>query len=83
MTPAELADPVARAIAGVPVDETHLDVSELAAFAARDWLRGRRLAEPVAGQGAGLAADGALLVRTADGRHGRVRSGSVVVAAAG
>lgn len=40
--------------------------AERGAFAARDWLHGRALRLPLAGRGAGLAADGALLVSAAD-----------------
>ena len=46
----------------------------------RDWLRGRALAAPVAGTADGLAADGALLVRAADGTTTAVRSGTVALA---
>jgi hypothetical protein len=49
-------------------------------WAARDWLLGRALAAPVAGAAAGLASDGALLVRRADGTTAAVRAGTVVLA---
>jgi hypothetical protein len=52
---------------------------EQARFAARDWLRGRALDAPVAGTAAGVADDGALLVRRADGTTVPVRAGSVAV----
>jgi BirA family biotin operon repressor/biotin-[acetyl-CoA-carboxylase] ligase len=51
---------------------------ELTAFARRDWLNARRLREPVEGTARGLAADGALLVETDDGRVERVVGGSIV-----
>lgn len=56
-----------------------LTEQELAAFAARDWLRGRQLAQPALGRAAGLAPDGALLVAAATGTV-RVREGSVRLA---
>ena len=49
-------------------------------LARRDWLRGRRLAPPLAGIADGIAADGALLVRTPDGRAVEVRAGTVRLA---
>ena len=50
----------------------------------RDWLRGRELTidippEPVAGTGAGVADDGALLVAVSGGSIHRITSGTVVV----
>ncbi len=50
----------------------------------RDWLRGRELTidtppEPVAGTGAGVADDGALLIAVSGGTIHRVTSGTVVV----
>ncbi len=50
---------------------------ELAAFAARDLARGRRAAEPVAGGVEGISTDGALRIRTSDGRVEHVRHGSL------
>lgn len=55
-----------------------LSDEELVAYAARDWLRGRRLREPVAGSAQGVAADGTLLVEGPNGLR-RVGGGSVVV----
>jgi BirA family biotin operon repressor/biotin-[acetyl-CoA-carboxylase] ligase len=51
---------------------------ELTAFARRDWLNARQLRGPVEGTARGLAADGALLVATDDGRVERVVGGSIV-----
>jgi BirA family biotin operon repressor/biotin-[acetyl-CoA-carboxylase] ligase len=56
-----------------------LGVEERARWAARDWLAGRRLAEPVAGIARGLDADGALRVETDRGVR-RALAGHVVVA---
>jgi BirA family biotin operon repressor/biotin-[acetyl-CoA-carboxylase] ligase len=56
-----------------------LSPEERARWAARDWLAGRRLAEPVAGIARGLDADGALRVETDHGVR-RALAGHVVVA---
>jgi len=56
-----------------------LSAVECAAFAARDWLRGRRLRSPAAGRAAGLSADGALLVDSGAGVVA-VREGHVELA---
>ena len=55
-----------------------LSGEELTAFARRDWLNARQLRGPVEGTARGLAADGALLVETDDGRVERVVGGSIV-----
>jgi BirA family biotin operon repressor/biotin-[acetyl-CoA-carboxylase] ligase len=52
---------------------------ELAAFAARDWLRGRQIARPIFGRAAGIAPDGSLLVDSAAGTV-TVRGGHVELA---
>ncbi len=54
-----------------------LDGDELAEFARRDFARGRRCREPVAGTVAGLDASGALIVNTSAGPH-LARAGSLV-----
>jgi BirA family biotin operon repressor/biotin-[acetyl-CoA-carboxylase] ligase len=56
-----------------------LSAEERARWAVRDWLAGRRLAEPVAGIARGLDADGALRVETNRGIR-RALAGHVVVA---
>jgi len=81
LAPEALAEPVAKAIRAITADDPRLDAVELAAFAARDWLRGRPLRAPVRGRGAGIAPDGALIVRTPEGDR-EVRAGSVVLEAA-
>jgi BirA family transcriptional regulator, biotin operon repressor / biotin---[acetyl-CoA-carboxylase] ligase len=55
-----------------------LDDGELAAFAERDWARGRMARAPRAGRVAGIAADGALLVETPAGLEA-CSSGSLVL----
>lgn len=49
---------------------------EVAAFAQRDWLRGRQIRTPLAGRAAGIRPDGALLVDTGAGTT-MVRDGHV------
>jgi BirA family transcriptional regulator, biotin operon repressor / biotin---[acetyl-CoA-carboxylase] ligase len=53
--------------------------AECVAFGMRDWLRGRQLRTPVFGRGAGIRADGALLVDTGAGTT-VVREGHVELA---
>ncbi len=72
-----LVPALSRLAAGGP----RLTDAERGAFAARDWLHGRALRSPVPGCGAGLAADGALLVTHTDGAAPRaVRDGHVELA---
>lgn len=61
----DVLDRLAPHLPGLLTHSVRLTQSECDAFAARDWLRDRRLAQPVAGRAAGLRADGALLVETA------------------
>jgi len=56
-----------------------LSEAECAAFALRDWLRGRQLRSPAAGRAGGLRPDGALLVDLGAGTIG-VREGHVELA---
>lgn len=44
-----------------------LSASELEAYATRDWARGRKVVAPQQGSVAGITADGAVLIETADG----------------
>ena len=60
-------------------DGAVLSAAECAAFAARDWLRGRELRAPVAGRACGVRPDGVLLVARA-GRTVPVREGHVELA---
>ncbi|HLZ44559.1 MAG TPA: biotin--[acetyl-CoA-carboxylase] ligase [Gemmatimonadales bacterium] len=56
--------------------DARLTEFECAAFARRDWLRGRQLRTPLAGRAAGIRPDGALLVDTGAGTT-MVREGHV------
>ena len=72
----DLLDRLVPALARLSASEPALSVDERAAFAARDWLRGRELRAPVAGRVRGVGPDGALLVDAGGGtvavREGRV-----------
>jgi BirA family biotin operon repressor/biotin-[acetyl-CoA-carboxylase] ligase len=80
LTRDDVAGPVAEALRGVDAAAGPLTALERRRFAERDWLLGRELAAPVAGRAAGLASDGALLVRQADGTVTSVRAGTVLLA---
>ena len=56
----------------------HLSRAEMEEFAGRDIAAGRRCHEPVAGLVAGIGADGALLIDTAEGRKSVV-DGSLIL----
>jgi BirA family biotin operon repressor/biotin-[acetyl-CoA-carboxylase] ligase len=72
-----LADliPAVRAAASA---RGHLSERELAEFLSRDLAAGRRCTEPIPGLVSGVAADGALLVATADGEK-RATGGSLLL----
>lgn len=78
--PEALREPVIRAVCSAGQQGGALTAAELGAWAARDWLLGRRLSAPVAGVAAGLAPDGALRVTTDAGETSLVRAGTVELA---
>lgn len=57
-----------------------LAADERARLAARDWLRGRSLAAPIAGCADGISPDGALRILRPDGTSAELRAGSVELA---
>ena len=67
----------------LPATGGTLGQGELAAFAARDWLRGKRLVEPLPGTAEGIEADGSLRVRDAHGVIRLARSGHLVLGTSG
>ena len=77
----DLASPLIaalRAAAGAPGP---LAPDEVAAFGRRDWLAGRLIDAPLRGIADGIASDGTLRVRDANGAVSTVRTGPVLVAA--
>ena len=71
---------VAAAMRALDLGAERLSPAELEFFAARSWLHGREIREPLAGTVAGLNDDGALRVRTPQGSHVSLRHGSVELA---
>jgi len=67
LEPANLVEPLVEAIRRLSPMEPRLTQDELGVWQARDWLRGRRLREPVVGTAQGIGADGALRIRREDG----------------
>ena len=74
-----LTDIVVAALRKLELNGGELSPSELRRFAARDYLRGRAIREPVAGIVQGLSADGALMVRPDTGPPMALRTGSVTL----
>ena len=75
----DVLDRLVPALVGSATLDPALSEQECAAFAARDWLRGRQLRSPAAGRAGGLRPDGALLVDLGAGTIG-VREGHVELA---
>lgn len=75
----QLLDRLVPALGRLAAGGPALSPEECAAFAARDWLRGRRIRSPAAGRAGGLRPDGALLVDLGAGSIG-VREGHVELA---
>ncbi len=80
ITPARLAAPLIEALRRLPLGRPALTDDEIAEWDRRDWLRGRRLAEPVSGIAIGVGRDGTLRVRGTGGSVIAARSGHVVLA---
>jgi BirA family biotin operon repressor/biotin-[acetyl-CoA-carboxylase] ligase len=80
LTPEALEAPVTARLRALDPARARLDPAELDALRERDWLRGRRLLAPAVGRADGIAEDGALLVREADGAARRIRAGTVELA---
>lgn len=76
----ELVEPVLTALRDLDLSAGQLSPAEMTLFARRDWLHGRSVTEPVAGTVVGIHADGALLVRPAQGPDIPLRSGPVELA---
>ncbi len=80
LTPESLVEPIVSQLRSLAPGIGTLSASELAELRKRDWLYGRLLRQPVAGQAAGISAEGALLVRSPDGRTVPLRTGTVELA---
>ena len=72
----DVLDPLVPALGRLTAHGAHLTEFECAAFARRDWLRGRQIRTPLAGRASGIRPDGALLVDTGSGTT-MVRDGHV------
>ncbi|HTI04813.1 MAG TPA: biotin--[acetyl-CoA-carboxylase] ligase [Gemmatimonadales bacterium] len=72
----DVLDQLVPALLRLTAHGAQLTQFECAAFARRDWLRGRQLRAPLAGRAAGIRPDGALLVDTGAGTT-MVQSGHV------
>lgn len=81
ITVEEIAEPVLAALRALDLGIGRLSPGELDRFTGRNWLRGRTIREPVAGEVTGVGEDGALLVRTPAGSGVSLRSGTVELAA--
>jgi BirA family biotin operon repressor/biotin-[acetyl-CoA-carboxylase] ligase len=78
--PDQLAEPLAVALAELGDRSGHLSADELDGFRSRDWLRGKRLREPLPGTAGGVTPHGALLLRRDDGVVQEIRGGTVLLA---
>jgi len=72
----DVLDQLVPALLRLAAHGAQLTEFECAAFARRDWLRGRHIRTPLAGRAAGIRPDGALLVDTGAGTT-MVRDGHV------
>ena len=72
----DVLDQLIPALTRLTTHDARLSEFEVAAFARRDWLRGRQIRAPLAGRAAGIRPDGALLVDTGAGTT-MVRDGHV------
>ena len=79
LTPDQIAPDLVAAVLEASRLDRALTGDEVVGFGQRDWLRGRRMREPVAGVAEGITAEGLLAVRRDDGTLGLVRSGTVVL----
>jgi BirA family biotin operon repressor/biotin-[acetyl-CoA-carboxylase] ligase len=76
----DLTEGIIAALRKLDLKGGELSASELKRFAARDFLKGKAILEPVAGIVRGLSADGALLVQPDCGLPTPLRTGSVTLA---
>lgn len=81
LQPRALLPPILRYVRVVGGGE-RLTAGEQAAYAGRDWLRGRTIVAPIAGTVLGMSADGSLRVASAEGPETLLRAGPVEVGSA-
>jgi BirA family biotin operon repressor/biotin-[acetyl-CoA-carboxylase] ligase len=79
-TPDSILAVLLQELESVPGRPPALSAAELAAFAERDFLIGRRLREPLPGIARGITPEGALRVEEQNGQMAEVRAGSVELA---
>lgn len=72
----DVLDQLVPALTRLTTHDARLSEFECAAYARRDWLRGRHIRAPLAGRAAGIRPDGALLIDTGAGTT-MVRDGHV------
>jgi BirA family transcriptional regulator, biotin operon repressor / biotin---[acetyl-CoA-carboxylase] ligase len=78
----DLLQAIVDALRTLDLRPERLSTLELQSFAARSWLHGREIREPLAGVVTGLGDDGTLRVRTMEGSQVSLRHGSVELAGA-
>jgi BirA family biotin operon repressor/biotin-[acetyl-CoA-carboxylase] ligase len=78
----DLLQAIVDALRTLDLRPERLSTLELQDFAARSWLHGREIREPLAGVVTGLGDDGTLRVRTTEGSQVSLRHGSVELAGA-
>ena len=81
LRPGDLLPTIISRLSTLGAGGPELSETELAAFARRDWLRGRVLAQPAAGIALGVRSDGSLEVRGCGGELSAARAGHVELAA--
>ena len=77
----EVLEPVVAALRMLDLERDRLSATELDHFAARNWLTGREIRQPLCGTVTGLGEDGTLQVRTAQGSQVALRNASLELAA--
>jgi BirA family transcriptional regulator, biotin operon repressor / biotin---[acetyl-CoA-carboxylase] ligase len=76
----QVLEHILAALRDLDLEAERLTPAELEHFAARSWLKGREIREPLSGTVAGLADDGTLRIRTAEGAHVSLRNASIELA---
>ncbi|MBA3317474.1 MAG: biotin--[acetyl-CoA-carboxylase] ligase [Gemmatimonadales bacterium] len=80
LTPDAVLDALLPRLRALDASSSRLHDAELDRLALRDWLRGRRLAQPVEGYADGIGPEGALRVRRDDGTIAELRAGRLELA---